>query len=452
MSEETALSVLLNLLAVCALVVLNGFFVAAELALVKIRDTQLDMLVLKGHRRAKIARQLIRNLDSAISSTQLGITLASLGLGVLVEPVFAALLNPVYVWLKVDSEAVRHSISITVGFFTNSFLLIVVGELAPKALAIRKTLSVALWTARPLVWFGRVAYPFIWLLNHSAQWLLAQFGIQAPTEAERSHSDEELRLLFTAAQKSAGVSALGRDIVLNAFDLRHRIAREVMRPRKEIVAFDTESTIAECLDTAEKTRYSRFPLCEAGDLDRTLGAVHIKDLYALRLKARTGADLLPACRKLIYVPETARLEKLLQLLLDRRLHFAIVVDEYGGTVGMVTLENILEELVGQIQDEFDQEKPLLVKKGERSWEVDGALPLHELAQVMGERLQEEGITTASGWVTQRLGGFPNEGDVLTLGPYELRVQQMDGARVARLKLTRRTESGTGTGREKNEGM
>ena len=238
---------------------------------------------------------------------------------------------------------------------------------------------------------------------------------------------------------TGGTGHLGRDIVLNALDLQRRIAREVMRPRREIVAFDTEATIAECLEVAEKTRYSRFPLCESGDLDKTIGVVHIKDLYAARLKARSGADLRPACRKLIYVPETARLEKLLQLFLERRLHFAIVVDEYGGTVGMVTLENVLEELVGQIQDEFDQEKPLLLKKDERTWEVDGALPLHELAELIGEPLQEEGVTTTSGLVTLRLGGFPNEGDTLTLGPYELRVQTMDGTRVERLKLTRRPE-------------
>jgi CBS domain containing-hemolysin-like protein len=212
-----------------------------------------------------------------------------------------------------------------------------------------------------------------------------------------------------------------------------------MRPRREIVALDTESTIAECLDVAEKTRYSRFPLCESGDLDKTIGVVHIKDLYAARIKARSGADLRPACRKLIYVPETARLEKLLQLFLERRLHFAIVVDEYGGTIGMVTLENVLEELVGQIQDEFDQEKPLLSKKDETTWEVDGALPLHELAELIGEPLREEGVTTTSGLVTLRLGGFPNEGDTLTLGAYELRVQTMDGTRVERLKLTRRQE-------------
>src|SRR5438477_8444933 len=184
-----------------------------------------------------------------------------------------------------------------------------------------------------------------------------------------------------ASQKQSSGTHLGRDIVLNALDLRRRIVREVMRPRREIVAFDTETTIAECLDIAEKTRYSRFPLCESGDLDKTIGVVHIKDLYAARLKARSGADLRPACRKLIYVPETARLEKLLQLFLERKLHFAIVVDEYGGTVGMVTLENVLEELVGQIQDEFDQEKPLMVKRDARSWELLGALPLRDFAEL-----------------------------------------------------------------------
>jgi len=165
----------------------------------------------------------------------------------------------------------------------------------------------------------------------------------------------------------------------------------------------------------------------------------------MRLKARSGADLAAVARKLIYVPETARLEKLLQLFLERRLHFAIVVDEYGGTVGMVTLENILEELVGQIQDEFDQEKPLLIRTGVQSWELAGALPLHELAEVVGEPIQEEGITTVSGWVTHRLGGFPKAGDVLSVGKHELRVEEMEGMRVAKLilrKLPDETENAT----------
>ena len=372
---------------------------------------------------------MVRNLDASLSACQLGITLASLGLGWVGEPVFAALLKPVMAWLNIESAEARKTIAFVVGFSALTFLHITAGEQAPKWLAIQKPLPTALWVVQPLEWFHRMSYPFIWVLNHASLWLLRQLGIEPAGEGEQGHSEEELRLLFAATHKQAGGSTLGRDIVLNALDMRRRIVREVMRPRREIVALDTDAAIAECLEVAEKTRYSRFPLCEGGDLDRTAGVIHIKDLYALRLKARSGADLLPVCRKLIYVPETARLEKLLQLFLDRRLHFAIVVDEYGGTVGMVTLENILEELVGQIQDEFDQEKPLLVKRDDGTWEVDGALPLHELAELIGESLPAEGITTTSGWVTQRLGGFPREGDTLTVGAFELRVQQMDGTRI-----------------------
>lgn len=429
-------AIALKLLAVFGLVLVNGFFVAAELALVKIRDTQLDPLVLKGRRRAIIARRLIGNLDAAISATQFGITLASLGLGVLVEPVFQALLAPVFSWLGVESETVKHTTAILIGFLTNTFLLIVAGELVPKSLAIRRTLPVALWTAQPLYWFYLAAYPFIWLLNHTAQWFLNRLGIEVAGEAEHAHSEEELRLLFSVTQKHSGGTLLGREIVLNALDLRQRVVREVMRPRREIVGLDTEASLTECLDLAEKTRFSRFPLCEGGNPDRTLGIVHIKDLYALRLRTKYGADLLPVARKIIYVPETARLEKLLSLFLERKLHFAIVVDEFGGTVGMVTLENILEELVGQIQDEFDQEKPLLVKTGEALWEADGALPLRDLAELVRVPLVEEGITTASGWMTHRLGGFPKEGDVVTAGDCELRVEAMEDRRVARLTVTR----------------
>jgi CBS domain containing-hemolysin-like protein len=428
--------VLLKVLAVVALVLLNGFFVAAEFALVKVRNTQLDPLIAAGHRRAALARRLISHLDATIGATQLGITLVSLGLGVLVEPVFQSLLAPVFQWTSVESERVRHLIAIGFGFFTNTFLLVVVGELGPKALAIRKTLPTALWTATPLAWFYRLSYPFIVVLNWSAQWLLRQMGIQPASEGDLAHSEEELRLLFAASQRRSGGTALGRDIVLNALDLRHRVAREVMRPRQEIVALGTEASMTECLDVAEKTRFSRFPLCEGSDLDRTLGVVHFKDLYAMRLKARCGADLLPAARKIVYVPETARLEKLLQVFQDRRLHLAIVVDEYGGTVGLVTLENILEELVGQIQDEFDQEKPMAVRIGEHSWDIAGALPVHDLEQLIGVSLAEEEATTASGWVTRRSGGFPKAGDVLAVGDYEIRVEEMDDTRVARLRLSR----------------
>jgi len=428
---------LLRILLILALVLLNGFFVAAEFALVKLRETQLETLIIKGNRRAKAAREIVTHLNAYLSVTQLGVTMASLGLGWAGEPLFMALLSPVLTWLQIESEAVRHSLAFAIGFSALTFLHITVGELAPKWAAIQNPLPISLWVAPPLRWFFLASYPFNWALNTAAAWLLRQLGLESAGQAHRVHSEEELRLLLATSQRQTGASALGRDIVLNALDLRRRLAREVMRPRQEIVAFDTQATIAECLDLAEKTRYSRFPLCEAGDIDKTLGVVHIKDLYAIRLKARTGSDLLPATRKLIYVPETCRLEKLLQLFLDRKLHLAIVVDEYGGTVGMVTLENILEELVGQIQDEFDQEKALLVRTGDASWEADGALPLHELEELVGTPLHKEGITTVTGWVTHRLGGFPRKGDQLSIGPFELHVEAIAGPRIAKLRIVKR---------------
>jgi CBS domain containing-hemolysin-like protein len=428
-----------KVLLVLGLVLLNGFFVAAEFALVRIRETQLNAIAIRRQRRAKVARHILGRLNSYLSATQLGITMMSLGLGWVGEPIFTTLLSPLLASLHVESEAVRHSISFAIGFSALTFLHITAGELAPKWTAIQKPVPIALWVAVPLQWFYWASYPFGWVLNHAAQWLLHQAGIEPVSEAELVHSEEELRLLVEASQKQLGGTILGRDIVLNALDLRRRIARQVMRPRQEIVCLDTEASIAQCLEVAEKTRYSRFPLCEGGDLDKTLGVIHIKDLFAMRLKARSGADLAAATRKLIYVPETARLERLLQLFLERKSHFALVVDEFGGTTGMVTLENILEELVGQIQDEFDQEKPLLARSGENNWEVDGTLPLHDLEEFAGEPLREEGVTTVSGWVTQRLGGFPKVGDVLQVGPYELRVEEMTGMRVARLRLTKQPE-------------
>jgi CBS domain containing-hemolysin-like protein len=421
----------LKILAVFALVLVNGFFVAAEFSLVRIRETQLDALAIKGSRRAKMARHIVRHLNSYLSATQLGITMASLGLGYLGEPVFTTLLKPLLAPLGV-TQIWQNSISFAVGFCVLTFLNIVVGELAPKWLTIQKPLPVALWSAHPLRWFYLAFYPFNRLLNFSARWLLKGIGISPDGETSSAHSEDELRLVLASARTVTG----GRNIILNALDLRQRAVREVMRPRHEIVVLNTRATMAECLALAEKTRYSRFPLCENGDLDKTPGVVHIKDLYALREKVQTGADLLTVARKLIYVPETGRLEKLLQLFLDRKSHFAIVVDEYGGTTGIVTLENALETLVGQIQDEFDSEKSDLTRVSENVWETTGTLALHDLEKIVGGIEHDEGVATVSGWLTQKLGGFPKTGDVLTIGVCELRVEEMDGARVARLKITK----------------
>jgi CBS domain containing-hemolysin-like protein len=440
MNPHDVILVGFKILAVLALVLMNGFFVAAEFALVKVRDTQLTLLVRQGHRRAKVAELILRRLDTFLSAAQLGITMASLGLGWIGEPVFTALLQPVFGWLNVESMEVQHVLAFVIGFTAITFLHISAGEQAPKWLAIQKPLPTTLWVAYPMLWFYRLSYPLVLVLNGASRWLLRQAGLETAAGTERVYSENELRLLLDAAQKNRSDALIGRNIMLNALDLRHRIAREVMRPRQEIVAFNTGATMADCLALAEKTRYSRFPICENGDLDKTRGVVHIKDLYALRDRAKKAADLLPAARKLIYAPATAGLEKLLRLFLERQLHFAVIVDEYGGTLGIVTLENVLEALVGQIQDEFDQEEIQFVRQDGHSWEVAGTLPLHELVTIIGAVDHDESVATASGWVTQKLGGFPNAGDSLTVGNFELRVEEMDGPRVARLKIIKLPES------------
>jgi CBS domain containing-hemolysin-like protein len=430
MNWNEAILIALKILAVLALVLMNGFFVAAEFALVRIRETQLDMFVAKNWRRAKMARHIVHNLNSYLSATQLGITMASLGLGWLGQSVFTKLFSPLLNMLGVHSAAFLDSISFVLGFTLLTFFHITVGELAPKWLTIQKPLPVALWSAFPLRWFYLAFYPFNKLLNLAARFLLRRIGLEPDAETDGGHSEEELRLLLASAQRASG----GRNIALNSLDLRRRVVREIMRPRNEITALNDEASFAECLEIVEKTRYSRFPICDGGDLDKTLGVVHIKDIYPLRQKAQSAADLLFVARKLIFIPETARLEKLLQLFLERKLHLAFVVDEFGGTLGIVTMENVLETLVGQIQDEFDSEKKDLVHIGENVWEAAGTLALHDLEKIIGEPPGDEGISTASGWLTQKLGGFPKVGDSLTIGSCELRVEEMDGPRVARLKI------------------
>jgi CBS domain containing-hemolysin-like protein len=434
MDGQTFLAQGFRVMGIVVLVLINGFFVAAEFAFVKLRDTQLDVFVVKGHRRARLARHILQNLTSYLSATQLGITMASLGLGWLSEPLFTVLLRPLLDWFGVMSQEARADIVFAIGFSVVTFVQIILGELGPKWFAIQRALPVSLWIAAPLHWFYRLSYPANWLLNYCAQWLLRRLGIQAGSALLTAHSEDELRLMLT--QRRPGGSRLGHDIILNALDLSRRTVRDVMRPRMEIVSLNTQDSLDECLEVAEKSRYSRFPLCENGDLDKTLGVIHCKDLFALRAKAGSRPDLRAAARKAIYVPETTRLEKLLQLFLERKIHLAIVVDEWGGTVGLATLENILEELVGQIQDEFDQEKPLLLRRDQNTWQIDGALPLHELGELVEQNLSTEGIATTSGWVTQRLGGFPKAGDTLKLRNFQLSVEEMDGTRVARLKLTR----------------
>ncbi len=412
------------------LVLLNGFFVAAEFALVKVRPTQLEPLVARGDRRARVARHMIRHLDSYLSTTQLGITLASLALGWIGEPAFAWVLEPWILRLPGATQAVVHSISLTTAFLVITILHIVLGELVPKSIAIRKSESTSLWIAVPLFFFYRLTYPAIWLLNHAANGILRIVGIRPVTEAELGHSEEELRRLITGPQK-AGVSGHRGELLDNVFELSHRAARQIMIPRGDVVYLSTTRSVQENLDIARRSRHTRFPLCD-GDLDHVIGLVHIKDLFRA---VEAPSDLKAVARDLKFVPETLTVDRLLRRMRRERTHLAAVLDEYGGISGVVTLENVIEEIVGPIQDEFDTEKPELVRTGNDAYHVSGAMLVVDLEDELGVEFSERDEDTIGGVVLSELGRLPQVGDRVEVGPVRLEVLEVDRNRIRTLAAT-----------------
>src|SRR6266498_6039533 len=419
-----------KLATVVALVLLNGFFVVAEFALVKIRDSQLKTLTDEGVRRAGFVKQIRDNLNAYLSACQVGITAASLGLGWLGEPFIAQMLQPFFALAGIESPPVIKSVSFALAFSVITFLHIVLGEQAPKILAIRKAISATLFVSAPLRLFYTVFKPAIWLLNAASNWILRRLlSIEPIAEGELAHSEEELRLIFDQSAKSAEVTPLGRELVINVLDLRNRVVRDIMTPRGEIVYLDLEDDFETNVKKAIESRHTRFPLSRE-NLDNTVGLVHMKEL--LPMMRDPQPDLLKIKRDLIPVPEMMPLEKLLKLFLSKHAHLALVVDEFGGTVGMVTLENVLEEVVGDIQDEFDFEKEEFRKISANEFTVDGALGLYELNELARLELESADVSTIGGYVTHLLGHLPKQGEQVKIGNYLVTVSQTDGRRVNQL--------------------
>ncbi len=427
---EPAGILLAKLGGIAILVFLNGFFVAAEFALVKVRGSQLEALSAEGNMGAGVARQVMANLDAYLSACQLGITLASLGLGWVGEPFLARMLQPLFAMASIESPAIIRFTSVAFAFFTITFLHIVLGEQAPKILAIRKALATSIVISPPLRLFYIVFKPAIWFLNASSNWVLKHIlRLEPAAHGEGSHSEEELRLILDQSERSDEVSSLGRDLLINALDLRQRVVRDIMTPRGEVVFLDIEESFEENVKKALESRHTRFPLCR-GHLDNTIGLIHIKELVPMMRDPQP--DLLRIRRDLTPVPEMMSLEKLLNLFLTKHAHLAIVVDEYGGTVGMVTLENVLEEIVGDIQDEFDSEKAEFRKINEGEFSVDGAVGLYELSDLAGLELESADVSTIGGYVTHLLGHLPKQGEQVRIEDYLVTITQTDGRRVGQL--------------------
>jgi CBS domain containing-hemolysin-like protein len=427
---DPPLVLLAKIALIFGLVVLNAFFVACEFAIVKVRGSQLDALEDEGNLKATFAKHVRARLDAYLSATQLGVTLASLALGWIGEEFLTQILQPAFAIVGVHSHTVVSTISITLAFIGITFLHIVFGELAPKYIAIGNPLSVSLALARPLGGFYILFKPAIWILNKSSNFFLNRLlRIKPVAGSELAHSEEELRLILDESEKSDEVSELGRDLLVNALDLRQRVVRDIMTPRGEVVFLDLEEDFEQNLKKAFESRHTRFPLCR-GHLDNAVGLIHIKELMPMMRDPHP--DLMRIKRDITPVPEMMSLEKLLNLFLTKHAHLALVVDEYGGTVGMVTLENVLEEIVGDIQDEFDAEKAEFRKINEDEFSVVGSLGLYELRDLAGLELESADVSTIGGYVTHLLGHLPKQGEHVRINDYVVTISQTDGRRVGQL--------------------
>ncbi|HET7437297.1 MAG TPA: hemolysin family protein [Thermoanaerobaculia bacterium] len=405
-------------------VLANGFFVAAEFAIVKVRPTQLVELAEAGSVRAKMARRLLKHLDAYLSATQLGITLASLALGWIGEPAFARLIEPIFASFGPSAPAYAHSVSATIAFTIISILHIVLGELAPKSIAIQKPVGTSLWIAHLLRAFYVAAYPAIWLLNSISRGILRAIGIQPAHELESAHSPEELRLILAGSEKAGILSEENREIIEGVFQFSKRTARQIMVPRTDVIILSTTRSIDENLETIRTTRHTRYPLCE-GTLDQTIGLIHVKDLMLAQLRG-PGKKLEELKRDVLFIPENSTVESLLSQFIESKNHMAVVLDEYGGASGIVSLENITEELFGQIQDEFDRERPEIEPLGNGRYRVRGDYLIEDLADRLKIDVGEPDEETIGGYVAARLGREVSRGDRTELG--DLAIEVIEGER------------------------
>ncbi len=424
----------MNVIMILVLVALNGLFVAAEFSLVKVRSSQLDPLIDEGNSRARHVRRVLDRLDAYLSATQFGVTLASLALGWVGEPYISRMLQPLFAVAGVHAAHIIYLVSVGLGFAGITFLHIIFGELAPKYLSIRDPLTMAMRLVWPLDLFFTIFKPAIWILNKASNLILRRLlNITPSGPTELAHSEEELRIILAESAKSEEVSSLGREILINALDLRRRVVRDITTPRKNVTFLNTEDTFEENLARAQQSRHTRFPLCE-GHLDNTIGLVHIKDI--LTLLREENPDLHKIKRELFPVPEMMPLERLLTFFLGRHAHLALVVDEFGGTVGIVTLDNVLEEIVGEIQDEFDAVTPEFKRVNPDEFTVEGTLGLYELKDLANLELESEDVSTVGGYVTHLLGHLPKAGEHVSIEDYLVTVTKADDRRVIQLQFKR----------------
>lgn len=438
MAEEFEVGkLILNLLLVFLLVLLNGVFVAAEFSLVKMRQSRLTQLVSEGNRLAGIALKVNQKLDAYLSATQLGITLTSLGLGWIGEPAISELLvAPIMHSIGFTDERLISTISVAVGFCIITFLHIVLGELAPKSLAIQRTEGTALLLSAPLLWFYRIFLPVIWVLNASANRILKLVGIEPASEAEAAHSEEEIRILMTESARSGVIDENEMKLMDNLFDFSDLRAREIMLPRTDMDVLFTNFTLEENLRIVNETKHSRYPVA-TDNKDRIIGFVHITDL--LLAEPEKQRDLTSLVRPIMDVSESMEISQVLRKMQARHEQLALVVDEYGGTAGILTAEKILEEIVGDLYDEFEDERPE-IEVYDESFSVDGRMLIEEVNDLTGLMIDEHDVDSIGGWLFKELEGNPAVGKKTTFDGVVFEVEESTRLRVTRVMIHQKLES------------
>lgn len=423
-----------EIIAVLLLVFANGFFVAAEFAIVKVRSTQIETLIQANDRRAKLAKDLITHLDAYLSATQLGITIASIGLGWIGEPAVSRMIQPLIDFIGVTNPQIIHAISFTVGFSIITFLHITLGELAPKSAAIQYPQSITLGIAFPLKLFYIVFKPFIFLLNGSANLMLRLVGIN-PAGEQLAHSEEEIRLLIADGRKSGVIDATEYKLIENIFNFTETTVKEIMVPRTEVFALDLANGFQENFKLAVESGFTRIPVFR-DTIDTLVGVLYVKDLFKIDRQA-SGTDLEKILRPLYFAPETTSINRVMQDFMQQRVHMGIVIDEFGGTSGIVTMENILERIVGQIQDEYDEEKKDFESNSDGSFTVNAKMRIADFNQQFQSALPEDAdYETLAGFLNDHFGHIPAVGESIEFQKLSFKVLKKTPKQIQQVRVVK----------------
>ncbi|TMV48494.1 HlyC/CorC family transporter [Paenibacillus mesophilus] len=417
----------LSIALVVVLVLLNGFFVAAEFAVVKIRGSRIESLAQEGMLRAKLARKILANLNAYLSACQLGITLTSLGLGWVGEPAVARLLEPAMSTIGMP-DPVIHTIAFLIAFTLITSLHITIGEQYPKTYAIRKPEPITLWVAAPLIMFYKLMLPFIWVLNGVSNWMLKKSGIEPDDSHESVHTEEEIRILVKESHKNGLIDKTELTLVDNIFEFSETYSREIMIPRTEMVCLYANVSYEENKRIAIEKMHTRYPVCDP-DKDNVVGFVHIKEM----LKHDDSIDsILKITRPLMKVPDSMPISTLLRLMQRNRTAIALLIDEYGGTSGLVTIEDIMEEIVGEIHDEFDEGRPRIDRQSSYVYSIDGLLLIDEVNSYFGTEIETDNYDTIGGWIYSQVEMPPRPNQCIHHNGFEYTVEEVDHMRISRL--------------------